>query len=238
MNSIAESLEVLKKIQVLDKEIYDMEVFLIELPERLGKIDQEFEEKKTAFNDLEEQIQQFKLKNKEDELELNKKDAEVEKLDSQLASLKTNKDYKTMLEQIASIKADKSMMEEKVLTEWQEVEKLNIERKEEKEKVDKEEAVMKQQKQELDKESSEAKSKIDSLKKEKETILEPVEKETKELYERILKKREGVALAKADDENCSACHVHLRPQIINEVRLKENLICCENCTRILYEENA
>ncbi len=235
MTEVNKDIDILKSVQVLDKEIYDLEVFLEGLPERLEELDNEFELKKQTFNELDEKVIQLKLKIKEEELDLGKKDDEMTKLDGQLVQLKTNKEYAAMLEQISSIKADKAMVEEALLGEWDKVEELNQEKNIEKKKLDEEEAKLKQQKQGLEKEASEAKVKIESLQKERLKNLEPIEKEVKELYDKILKKREGVAMASITGDICGACHVQLRPQIINEVKLQRDVVCCENCTRILFE---
>ena len=55
-------------------------------------------------------------------------------------------------------------------------------------------------------------------------------------YERIKKGRGRVALAKIEDGFCGECNMQLRPQVINEVRLRQKAVFCENCARMLYEE--
>lgn len=236
MATVHEDIEILKKVQVLDKEIYDLGVFVSQLPEKLSKLDQELEAKKALYNQHEEEIKKIKLSVKEKELELGKKDVEINKLDGQLAQLKTNKDYTAMVEQIAGIKADKGILEEKILLDWDNVEKLNAGREEEKKKFAGEEQKINQQKKSLEDETKQAQEKILKLKEDRKLILEPVSQEVKSLYEKILQKREGVALVKIEGENCGGCQFLMRPQIINEVRLQKEITLCERCTRILYYE--
>lgn len=236
MASVKEDVEILKKVQILDKEIYDLGIFVSQIPERIVEIEKEFEGKKFHFNLLEEEIIKTKLGVKDKELELGKKDGEIAKLDGQLAQMKTNKEYTAMLEQIAGIKADKGMLEEKILLDWDNVEKLNKEKEEEKKRLAGDEMKANQQKKVLEEDGKRAEEKIRQLKEERINILTPVTHEIKDLYEKILAKREGVALVKIDGENCGGCQFLLRPQIINEVRLQENITLCERCTRILYYE--
>ncbi|MBI4972179.1 MAG: hypothetical protein HZC17_10205 [Candidatus Omnitrophica bacterium] len=213
-----------------------MGIFVSQIPERIVEIEKEFEGKKSHFNLLEEEIIKTKLGVKDKELELGKKDGEIAKLDGQLAQMKTNKEYTAMLEQIAGIKADKGMLEEKILLDWDNVEKLNKEKEEEKKRLAGDEMKANQQKKVLEEDGRRAEEKIRQLKEERINILTPVTHEIKDLYEKILAKREGVALVKIDGENCGGCQFLLRPQIINEVRLQENITLCERCTRILYYE--
>jgi hypothetical protein len=75
------------------------------------------------------------------------------------------------------------------------------------------------------------------LMKQREESVAQLPPELGELYGRIALKKQGLALAVVSGEVCSACQMKLRPQLINEVRLGEQIIVCENCSRILYFEN-
>ena len=53
-------------------------------------------------------------------------------------------------------------------------------------------------------------------------------------YERIRQSR-GVAVAHVAGENCSSCHVRLRPKLLQDLRLlTEGVLCCESCGLIVY----
>jgi uncharacterized protein len=56
-------------------------------------------------------------------------------------------------------------------------------------------------------------------------------------YERILAGREGQALARVINGACGGCYMHLPPQVINEISMKQSIIQCENCQRMLYINN-
>jgi predicted nucleic acid-binding Zn-ribbon protein len=55
------------------------------------------------------------------------------------------------------------------------------------------------------------------------------------MYNRISTRiRGGVAVAEARNNSCSACFMSLRPHVMSQVRLGEEIITCDNCNRILY----
>ena len=54
------------------------------------------------------------------------------------------------------------------------------------------------------------------------------------LFERVLKARQGIAVAQAVDGHCSICHVRLRPQVYNTISSNEAIVQCDHCQRILY----
>ena len=53
-------------------------------------------------------------------------------------------------------------------------------------------------------------------------------------YERIRRKRGGVAVAAVVEGLCTVCHMVLRPQFYQDVRRNEEVLYCESCGRILY----
>ena len=98
------------------------------------------------------------------------------------------------------------------------------------------EAALKQKRQELEAKSNEIRQKVDSLAKQKKEKIKEVNPEIASLYERIVEKKRGVALVKVEGEVCPACQIQLRPQVVNEIKMKEAIIICDNCSRILYSE--
>ena len=56
-------------------------------------------------------------------------------------------------------------------------------------------------------------------------------------YEKVLTGRDGVALAAVKGKSCQGCFMNLPPQVINEIKMKDKMITCDSCARILYIEN-
>lgn len=52
-------------------------------------------------------------------------------------------------------------------------------------------------------------------------------------YERLRKARRGIAVAEVIDGRCTACHIAVRPQFMQELRRGDKVMCCESCGRIL-----
>ncbi|MXW43463.1 MAG: nucleotide-binding protein, partial [Candidatus Dadabacteria bacterium] len=53
------------------------------------------------------------------------------------------------------------------------------------------------------------------------------------LYEKIFK-RNGRALALAENEKCTSCNINIPPQLYNEILKQTKLVQCPNCKKILY----
>ena len=77
---------------------------------------------------------------------------------------------------------------------------------------------------------------LESQKKLRQEMIQQVVPEIRERYDLIVQKKQGIGLVKVKGENCGACQLLLRPQILNELRSNSAIILCENCSRILYLE--
>jgi predicted nucleic acid-binding Zn-ribbon protein len=55
-----------------------------------------------------------------------------------------------------------------------------------------------------------------------------------EMFDRIARGRNGVAMARAREERCQGCNVRIRPQNFQEIKRNERIITCDSCNRILY----
>ncbi len=125
-------------------------------------------------------------------------------------------------------------MEEEIIVLLDEVEKAETEANKEKEILAVEEKKLKEEEIKVKDRIKEIESELGSLNKQREPILLQLESNILTHYERVLKNREGYALAKVINDACGGCQMELPPQTINEIRLKERVINCEVCNRILY----
>ncbi len=236
MTKMKQDLDILKKIQVLDKEIYDLSQSLLQIPLEIQTSENDFQTIKKSVDVLEERVKQGKLKQKEKELDLAQKEEQIMKLQGQLNLVKTNKEYSAIQLEIASKKADNSLLEEAILRLMDEVDLETKNLNAGKESLKQEEKKLADRKAELKESEKSFRAKIEELKAKKREMFGQVNPEVSSLYEKILAKKNGVALAPINGENCSACQMKLRPQVQNEVKLQDSIVLCENCTRILYEE--
>lgn len=53
-------------------------------------------------------------------------------------------------------------------------------------------------------------------------------------YEMIFSRRGGVAVVPVRGGTCQGCHMHVPPQLYNQIQRNEQVILCPNCQRMLY----
>ena len=77
-------------------------------------------------------------------------------------------------------------------------------------------------------------SRLSELSEKRKNIAVNIEAKTLTRYERVLKNRDGLGMVRVTGGACGGCHMNLPPQVISDIRLKEDIIICSSCSRILY----
>ncbi len=236
MINTEEQIKLLVELQNLDSKILKMEDELNSIPEKLLKLEGDFNEKSANLKKHEDDTKALQLKRKEKEGELQVKEDTIKKYTSQMYQVKTNKEYTALQEEIGRVKADSSLIEEDILKIFDQVDAENKEITAQKEFLKKEDVVMREEKKKLDADAIHIKSDLDRLKAQRAELAVKVDQKILARYDRILANKDGLAVVPITGESCQGCFGHMPAQVINEVRMKSSIICCENCTRILYIE--
>ncbi len=231
---LSEQIKFLIELQKIDAEAYLLRKELDEHPAIQKRIETEFEKKKAALKSAEDEAKGTQLKQKQKDGELAEKEEKIKKLQSQLYQLKSNKEYSAMELEIKGLKADKSLLEEEILRLLDTVDESKNRVAKEKELLSQEEKKMKESIDVLKKKSSEISAALALLEEKRKTFTPNADPKIVSQYERVLKKREGVALVPLKGGSCGGCHMELPPQVIHEVKLQEKIVVCESCARILY----
>ena len=224
----------LVKLQELDSEIYGLENELVAKPLEVKAIEASFEAKKQGLVALEKKSLDLQKQRKEKELELASNAETVKKLQGQLYSLKTNKEFQVMQQQISDTKADGSVIEEKILISFEESDKINAQVQEENAKLKNEERIFLEQKKSIEARIQDINSRLSQLGAQRKQVIPDIDPKMLMEYEKILHSRDGLAIVTVKDNSCGGCHMLVPPQVINLIKMYEHIITCEVCNRILY----
>ena len=233
---LKEQINGLVKLQAVDTQIYRLQLEKENIPLKLKELEEIFAKKKENLSLLEKKGLELQKRRKEKELDLASKEEEAHKMQSQLYQLKTNKEYSAKLKEIEAVKADASVAEDAILVLLEETDKLNKEISKEKESLVKEEKNTNAQKQELDLRGKEIKDKLSQLQSQREQVIQQINPEILTRYDRIASNRDHLAIVKVENNACQGCYMNVPPQVINLIKMYDNLVICEVCQRILYIE--
>ncbi len=224
----------LVKLQELDSEIYALGNELAAKPEEIKLLEAGFAAKKQGLTLLEKKSLDLQKQRKEQELELATNAEGVRKLSGQLFSLKTNKEFQTMQQQIADAKADAAVIEEKILISFEESDKIKAQIDAENLKLKDEEKLFLQQKKSVEMRIQEIGDRLRQLDAQRKQLIPGIDPKMLQEYERILSSRGGLAIVTVKDNSCGGCHMLVPPQVINLIKMYEHIVTCEVCNRILY----
>ncbi|MEZ4583638.1 MAG: C4-type zinc ribbon domain-containing protein, partial [Caldilineaceae bacterium] len=87
---------------------------------------------------------------------------------------------------------------------------------------------------ELGEEETKMKRNFLILRKQRENAVAAVDKDRLAEYERMRKRKAGVAVAAIENGECGACHVQLPTGVISAARTGDGLVYCTSCGRILH----
>ena len=232
--NLKEQIVLLKDLQALDFQLYTLSQEEQNIPLNIKELDESFAKKKENLSELEKKGLELQKKRKEQELELAAKEEAGRKMQNQLYQLKTNKEYTAKLKEIEGAKADASAIEDKILALFEEADKFRAGIEKEKSSLAAEAKNVDAQKQKLAFRGKEIKEKIHQLQAERDRLGQQINPKIIGKYEKILKNRDYQALVKVEDYACQGCFMKVSPQVINLIKMYDDLVVCEVCQRILY----
>lgn len=236
--SIKTQIHRLVEIQKIDSEIYDLKGQEQEKPLIVQNLLRVFEGKKSRLNDLQEQLKQIQAQRKSVELDLKTKEDAITKANAQLSELKTNKEYSAKLSEIENIKADKSIMEEKILLSFDQSDQVASDIEKEKQVVLAEESAYLLKKKEVDEDIKLIHDRLQVLGAQRKALIPNIDPAILPRYDQLIHKRQGLAIVPVISGNsCGGCHMDVTMQQINAIKIGDSFTHCEFCNRILYLED-
>lgn len=224
----------LKNVQEVDREIYSLTRRISTIPKEIQELKLQLESEKQMLKDREQELKGLQVKQKEKEISLATKEESLRKFDMQLNQVKTNKEYAALKSEMNNVKADNAILEEEILKSMEAVELQKQKIEEEKKRLVKVESEYQSLEKVLLDEKKKNESAVEELSGKKKGLVQGVEPEILSTYERILLKKEGIALVPVVNGACSACSRQLRTQLFDQLSMKDRVVVCENCSRILY----
>lgn len=222
------------ELQRLDEEIQNARRLLEGIPQLVGNIEKKIEAGSLIEAEAKDKLARNQKRRRELESEVKDLKALISKYKRQLNEVKTNKEYTAMLREIDEVQHKLEAAEEAVIAEMIAADDIEAEIKAAGQKKVQEEQSLLREKEAFNDKAAGLRAAIDELDRRRSAILPSVPAELVRIYETLSRTKGGLALSLVKGEFCSACHMRIRPQMLNEIKAREELIYCENCGRLLY----
>jgi uncharacterized protein len=228
-----DQLKILVQMQAYDDRIGEKEELKILLPKQLHDLIAHVENAQAKVDELhkaqEEKIRQQKQK----EIDIKTNIDLMHKYQTQLAEIKTNKEYKALNAEVTSLSLKNSEFETQILTLMEEETAIKNELKtaqvdlnKAKKDLEEREGELRRQIEEVDKMITEYKEKRNNLGRDLPLALG-------KRYVLLIKNKNRKAVVFNNNGTCSGCGFRIRPQLVLELEKQVKMIACENCGRIL-----
>jgi len=238
LEDMKEQIDMLVKLQGVETEIGNIQSILNDAHRKLETLDAGLVEFERTIEEQEAILEELKKKYRDYESDTRINLDREKKTQAKLRSVKTNREYQSLLKEIEEEKAKNSKIEDKMiecLDRMDEIEK-NIAKKKD-EYVQASNSIMKE-KEKIKQELEEGGIRLSKLDKDRENVSRMINPELLKKY-LIIKKQNpgGLAVVPVKNALCHGCNVILPPQLYNELFHCDSLKFCPNCQRIIYLKN-
>ncbi len=233
---IKEQIKILVNLQNIEREsanikskLNDVSTRVDVLDSRLSAVEGNVENETVQLGNLQKQYREF-----ESDVQLNL--SQVQKSQVKLRSIKTNKEYQSILKEIEDIQNKNSLIEDEMITcldRMDDAEKVISLKKEEFATVKDDVSI---EKESIARETEQNKKRLAELEAEWGKISAEIDSELIRKYTTVKEKVKSRAVAAVKNAVCQGCNLNIPPQLYNELQRFDNLKFCPHCQRIIYWE--
>ncbi|MDR1942954.1 MAG: C4-type zinc ribbon domain-containing protein [Endomicrobium sp.] len=236
MEDLKQALELLFELQNYDIKISDVNKQISLAPSSIEQKNIILEDKKVELSEEKKKyVDLVSLKKEKESLFVDKEKA-IEKHSMELNTVKSNDTYKALLLEIEKAKADKNILEDELLALMEKVDEESAKIKTAENEFQKFEENIKKEIADIKNNANKLKEEAIALENKREEHKLKVSKSVLSHYERLKEGRDGRGMAIVDGESCGGCGMVLRTQLINQALKGQELVFCDNCSRILFKK--
>lgn len=158
----------------------------------------------------------------------------LSKYKDQLSAVKTNREYTAMQHEIATAETELRAVEDKELEIMMAADGLTAEIAAAEAALAAKQKEVAAERAAIDAEVAAAQAALAGLLAERDAVVKQIEPRVLATFQAVALKRKGIGISYTSDGLCALCHVRLRPQVYQEIRLNASIIQCDTCNRIVY----
>lgn len=227
-------MKLLIDLQACDTEMSDLQSRITGGPLKIKELEKKLQDMDEEYQAAEQQLEDLKLERRGVNEDIDAIESQIQKANTKLSNIKSNKEYKAALKEIDDLTREKSKLEDKAIEIMEQLDSLSEEfeaKKEEREKFVEE---IKQEKEQILKEIGVWEKALRTLNKKRGEFCKNVRDDLLRKYDFIRERKAGLALSPVYNGVCQVCHMEIPPQRYNELIKGERLLDCPNCHRIIY----
>lgn len=228
-------LDKLIELQLTDTNLRRLKRSLESAELRRAEIEQEFEQHAFSIREIQNRRETMNAKRADLEKQIAENKTYLERAERNLKHAQNQKEYETAMRETDALQKQIASFETQVVEIMEEVEGVEKELEERAEEISSLDSKRDAALAEFEAAIAKDKAAFNSATKHRQTAFATLPVRLATVYDRLAQRsRDGIAVAEVVNGACSACYMHLRPQVQLNVKKGDEIITCESCTRILY----
>ena len=232
--ALREQISILVRLQTIDSDMRKTEQRLGKVDGELAALDSELEDFESSLNENQALVEGHQKLYRSLESDASINFPKIASSKAKLSSIKTNKEYQSLLKAIEDLKTVNSNLEDQMLAILEQMDEVEAQVTDKKHEFVLVKKRVLEEKTDIAKAAQEDRTRLDGLQKEFRTILETVDPDILKAFTSVRDRIGRLAIAKVDDAVCAGCHMNIPPQMYNELQRFEALMYCPQCQRIIY----
>ncbi|MBC2694160.1 MAG: hypothetical protein HF982_02555 [Desulfobacteraceae bacterium] len=229
-----EKIDNLVKLQGIETESNEIRSILSNDTQRLDSLSYRFNEFERTTKDEESRLNELKKSYVLYKSDVEMNISRLKKSQARLASIKTNKEYQSLLKEIEDVKTINSQIEDQMLEgleQMDDIEKILADRNNEYEKFFEQ---VNKERQTIAHETEKNNKRLAELDTEWKKFSGKIDPQLLKIYLMVKDKAGGIAVVPVKDAVCNGCNMNIPAQMYNDLQRCDNLKFCPSCQRIIY----
>ena len=227
-------LERLIRLQEVQSTADDARRRIAAAPDRIAALDARLDDARAAVDRAKQALADNQTTRRALEKDCAIVQQRVAKYKDQLMEVKTNREYHAIQHEIETFTGEVQKFEEQILERMLEHDELTAALKAAETALSSDVKALGDERAGIEQEARDLEGVVAATTAERATLAAALEPRTLGMFDTVYKRRHGIAVSRIDGGLCAACHVRVRPQVLNTLLKNEMLFQCESCQRILY----
>ena len=225
--------QVLNELRRLDDQVYRIRRDAEKIPQEIDKLNTTLNQKKEENQSKRVTLDAVEKQLRAREIELKEREDKLKKAEEKMMEVKTNEEYQAAQKENDGQRAEKSKLEEEIIT--------LLNQAEEQRKVFKQfdtefktfEAAITQDLKRLEQERSKLVQDLEKETSKRSHITPQLPTDISSIYLKLADRMAGGSISVVENGLCLGCNMKVRPQLYNEILGLKAVHRCSNCGRIL-----
>lgn len=232
---VDENLKMVIELQKLDLSIKELQESLTTIPRQIEELDRDLESSQTVLSEYRKKLETVEKSRRALERDTDGNNEKKKKLETQLYTVKSNREYTALLKEVDDLNKLNLQTEEQIISLMEEVDDLRKTLALKEAEFKEETKVFQNRKQERQNEKNQIEQQLQDYQTKRDSLVSSIDPGLLTKYNRIAKARHN-AVVPIRNHVCSGCFMKVRPQVLARARQSESIVVCDNCARILYFE--